>query len=219
MADPPAGTAVVTGATGGIGSAVVRRLGDHGFRVVAVARPSEGFDALCAQTSAVPAPLDLSGPIGLPAALAGLDRVDVLVHAAGIADVASIEDSPPDLWQRTMAINVMGPAELTRALLPGLRAAGGQGGAHRAGRLAAGGGGSARSAGDQHLSGRRRDRAAAHGAGGVRDRVRRLAEAAAPSLTLCAGIQFCAQNLVGCAHRCAAWRRAWDSNPRGAVNS
>jgi NADP-dependent 3-hydroxy acid dehydrogenase YdfG len=120
------GTAVVTGATGGIGAAVVRRLGEHGFRVVAVARPSEGLDVLCTETAAVPAPLDLSGPIELPAALAGLDRVDVLVHAAGIADVASIEDSPPDLWQRTMAVNVLGPAELTRALLPALRAAAGR---------------------------------------------------------------------------------------------
>jgi NAD(P)-dependent dehydrogenase (short-subunit alcohol dehydrogenase family) len=118
--------AVVTGATGGIGAAVVRRLVDDGYGVVAVARPSSRLDALCAGTSAVPAPLDLSGPVVLPAALAALERVDVLVHAAGIADVASIEDSPPDLWQRTFAVNVLGPAELTRALLPALRAAGGR---------------------------------------------------------------------------------------------
>jgi NAD(P)-dependent dehydrogenase (short-subunit alcohol dehydrogenase family) len=118
--------AVVTGATGGIGSALVQRLGDHGFRVIASARPSDALHELCAQTSAVAAPLDLSGPIELPAALAALDRLDVLVHAAGIADVASIEESPPELWQHTMAVNVMGPAELTRALLPGLRAAAGR---------------------------------------------------------------------------------------------
>lgn len=123
-----AGSAVVTGATGGIGSAVVRRLVDEGFRVLAVARPSETLDALCDGTaSVVPAPLDLSRPLTqLPEVLRGLDRVDVLVHAAGVSEVAAVADTPAELWQETMAVNVTGPATLTRALLPCLRAAGGR---------------------------------------------------------------------------------------------
>ena len=96
-------TVVVSGATGGIGSAMVRTFADRGDDVVAVARPAE-----------------------LPAALRDLDEVEVLVHAAGIADVASVTDTPHDLWQRTLAINVTGPAELTRTLLPALRAARGR---------------------------------------------------------------------------------------------
>jgi len=118
--------AVVTGATGGIGSALVRMLVGRGAHIFAMARPSEGLDALCAQTSAVAAPIDLRRPEELPTAVRDLGSVDVLIHAAGIADVASIADSPHDLWQRHLTVNVTGPAELTRALLPALRVAGGR---------------------------------------------------------------------------------------------
>jgi NAD(P)-dependent dehydrogenase (short-subunit alcohol dehydrogenase family) len=52
--------------------------------------------------------------------------VDALVHAAGIGDVASVEETSHELWHRIMTINVTGPAELTRALLPALRAARGR---------------------------------------------------------------------------------------------
>jgi NAD(P)-dependent dehydrogenase (short-subunit alcohol dehydrogenase family) len=120
-------SAVVTGATGGIGSALVRMLAARGDDVVAVARPSDALDELCARSpSVVPAPLDLSGPLELPAAVRDLDRVDALIHAAGISEVASVADTPHDLWLQTMAVNVTGPAELTRALLPALRSAGGR---------------------------------------------------------------------------------------------
>src|SRR5688572_12066289 len=120
-------TVVVTGATGGIGSAMVRHFAERGDDVVAVARPTESLDELCAAVpSAVAAPLDLERPGELPAVLRDLTEVELLVHAAGIADVASVTDTSHDLWQRTMAINVTGPAGLTRALLPALRAARGR---------------------------------------------------------------------------------------------
>ncbi|WP_448625896.1 SDR family oxidoreductase [Geodermatophilus sp. URMC 64] len=117
---------VVTGATGGIGAALVRCFVERGDAVVAVARPTSALDALCERTSATPAPLDLRAPTDLPPALRALDRVDALVHAAGIADVAAVEETPHELWQDMFAINVTGPAELTRALLPALRAARGR---------------------------------------------------------------------------------------------
>jgi NADP-dependent 3-hydroxy acid dehydrogenase YdfG len=119
--------ALVTGATGGIGSAVVRMLTARGVRVLAAARPSESLDELCAGVpEAVPAPLDLRRPAELPDVVRALDRLDVLVHAAGISEVVSVADTPPELWTETMAANVTGPAELTRALLPALRAARGR---------------------------------------------------------------------------------------------
>jgi len=118
--------AVVTGATGGIGSALVRMLVGRGAQVFAMARPSDGLDALCAQTSAAAAPIDLRRPEEVPAAVRDLGGVDVLIHAAGIADVVSVADSSHDLWQRHLTVNVTGPAELTRTLLPALRAAGGR---------------------------------------------------------------------------------------------
>jgi NADP-dependent 3-hydroxy acid dehydrogenase YdfG len=117
---------VVTGATGGIGSAMVALFVDRGADVYAMARPSAALDALCGTTSAVAAPIDLMRPSELPAAVRDLGRIDVLVHAAGVSEVATVADTSADLWQQTMATNVTGPAELTRALLPALRAARGR---------------------------------------------------------------------------------------------
>jgi NADP-dependent 3-hydroxy acid dehydrogenase YdfG len=117
---------VITGATGGIGSALVRLFTERGGDVVAVARPSAALEALCQETKAVAAPLDLRRPTSLPSALADLPLVDGLIHAAGVGEVVSVENTSHELWQETMAVNVTGPAELTRALLPALRAARGR---------------------------------------------------------------------------------------------
>jgi NADP-dependent 3-hydroxy acid dehydrogenase YdfG len=117
---------VVTGATGGIGSAVARLFRARGDDVVADARPSSALDALCRETGATAAPLVLLAPETLPAELAGLARLDALVHAAGISEVAAVAETSFELWQRTLTSNVAGPAELTRALLPALRAARGR---------------------------------------------------------------------------------------------
>jgi NAD(P)-dependent dehydrogenase (short-subunit alcohol dehydrogenase family) len=117
---------VVTGATGGIGSAVVRLFRERGDDVVAVARPSSSLEELCRETGATGAPLDLLAPEPLPAGLTALTRVDALIHAAGISEVAAVAETSFDLWQRTLTSNVSGPAALTRALLPALRAARGR---------------------------------------------------------------------------------------------
>jgi NADP-dependent 3-hydroxy acid dehydrogenase YdfG len=123
---PGMASVVITGATGGIGSALVRLFSERGDDVLAVARPSATLEALCEETKAVAAPLDLQRPTSLPTDLADLTLVDGLIHAAGISEVLSVEDSSHELWQDTMAVNVTGPAELTRALLPALRAAQGR---------------------------------------------------------------------------------------------
>jgi NAD(P)-dependent dehydrogenase (short-subunit alcohol dehydrogenase family) len=62
----------------------------------------------------------------LPEPLAALERLDALVHCAGVSEVASVEETPRALWDETFAVNVSGPATLTRALLPALRAGGGR---------------------------------------------------------------------------------------------
>jgi NADP-dependent 3-hydroxy acid dehydrogenase YdfG len=115
-------TAVVAGATGGIGEAVVAALAAAGFRVLALGRDAGKLAALEAEGVAV----DLAGLDALPEPLAGLERVDALVHCAGLSEVASVEETPRGLWDETFAVNVSGPAALTRALLPALRAARGR---------------------------------------------------------------------------------------------
>jgi len=57
------------------------------------------------------------------AAVARIPRLDVLVHSAGIAEVGPLAATGVDVWRRTMELNVTAVAELTRLLLPALRAA------------------------------------------------------------------------------------------------
>lgn len=120
-------TLLVTGATGGIGAALVRAGADRGYNVLAGGRDAAKLDALCADVpGAVPLLLDLRDPSRMPAQLFELDRLDALVHNAGIAEVASVEDAPYELWQETLTVNVIAAAELTRVLLPALRRAAGR---------------------------------------------------------------------------------------------
>ena len=115
-------TAVVTGATGGMGVEIIKDLAqDH--RVYALGRR---VGELPEAENIVPVAIDLLSLLdgaALPAELASLERVDVLVHAAARADKRSVESARPEDWRAQMDLNVHVPAELTRLLLPALRAA------------------------------------------------------------------------------------------------
>lgn len=116
--------AVVTGATGGIGAAVVARLSAAGYRVLALGRNKERLNELVQQHPGVtPIQADLAEPTVLSTVLPKVDRLDALIHCAGIADVARVEEMTPQLWKQTLDVNVVASAELTRVLLPALRAA------------------------------------------------------------------------------------------------
>ncbi|QRP61607.1 SDR family oxidoreductase [Corynebacterium minutissimum] len=115
-------TAVVTGATGGMGVEIIKDLArDH--RVYALGRRA---GELPEAENIVPVSVDLLSLLdgsALPDELASLERVDVLVHAAARADKRSVESARPEDWRAQMDLNVHVPAELTRLLLPALRAA------------------------------------------------------------------------------------------------
>ncbi len=69
---------------------------------------------------------DLSEPARLSWALGHQsppDRLDSLVHSAGVVDLAGVGELTPRIWQATLAANLVAPAELTRLLLPQVRAA------------------------------------------------------------------------------------------------
>ena len=114
-------TMLITGATGGIGAAIVRAAAARDYRVFATGRDAAALHALPAE----PLPLDLRTPGDLAGALPHLDRLDALVHCAGIADVASVEETPHEQWTDTLTVNVVAAAEITRILLPALREAAG----------------------------------------------------------------------------------------------
>ncbi|QRP98221.1 SDR family oxidoreductase [Corynebacterium sp. FDAARGOS 1242] len=115
-------TAVVTGATGGMGVEIIKDLAqDH--RVYALGRRA---GELPEAENIVPVAIDLLSLLdgaALPDELASLERVDVLVHAAARADKHLVESARPSDWRAQMDLNVHVPAELTRLLLPALRAA------------------------------------------------------------------------------------------------
>ncbi|MFG3442465.1 SDR family NAD(P)-dependent oxidoreductase [Nonomuraea sp. NPDC047897] len=119
-------TAVVTGASSGIGEATARRLAAEGYDVVAGARRRDRLDALAAEVPSIrPVTLDVTSQESVDALAASLDRCDVLVNNAGGAlGAESVADGRPEDWQRMYDTNVLGTLRMTRALLPRLVASG-----------------------------------------------------------------------------------------------
>jgi NAD(P)-dependent dehydrogenase (short-subunit alcohol dehydrogenase family) len=122
-------TVVVTGASKGIGAAVVRRLAGDGFRVVAGVRRSEDAAVLRDELgeSVLPALLDVTDPAAVAGAaeLIGAEVGDHglagLVNNAGIAVAAPLEFLPAAELRRQLEVNVVGQHAVTQALLPLLR--------------------------------------------------------------------------------------------------
>jgi NADP-dependent 3-hydroxy acid dehydrogenase YdfG len=111
---------LITGASGGIGSALARALaGTH--ELILAGRGSERLAALCAEVGGRPLALDLTRPETFAAALAGLGRVSNIVHNAGVVELGAVAEQGHAVWTHTLAVNTVAPAELTRLLLPGVR--------------------------------------------------------------------------------------------------
>ncbi len=123
-------THLVTGAGAGIGAATARVLAERGDRLVLLARSESRAAQLREQyAGARTVVADLADPLGLSSALAGQglpDRLDSLVHVAGFVELGPVGEMSAEAWRRTMDVNLLAPAELTRLLLPALRAARGQ---------------------------------------------------------------------------------------------
>lgn len=121
--------AVVTGASSGIGAASARLLASHGFRVVCAARRAERVEALAAEVDGVAVACDVTDDADVARLVeAAGPRVHVLVNNAGGAlGLEPVEHADVELWQRMYATNVLGTLRVTKALLPALEAADGQG--------------------------------------------------------------------------------------------
>lgn len=134
MAEPRA--VVITGASRGLGFASAVRLYREGWRVVAAMRtPDRGMPLLRAATGAgvdddrlIGVQLDLLDAASVSAAAKAIEEAVgapyALVHNAGISAAGMVEETDMALWQNMFATSVTGPVELTKALLPSMRAAG-----------------------------------------------------------------------------------------------
>ncbi|GAA1014683.1 short chain dehydrogenase [Acrocarpospora pleiomorpha] len=112
-------TALVTGASRGLGAAIARALAPD-YDLVLGGRGGADLALMCAELDARPLSVDLTALS--PFDVAGVGRVDLLVHSAGMVKLGSVEDTPAEVWRATYELNVIAVAELTRLLLPELRA-------------------------------------------------------------------------------------------------
>jgi 2-hydroxycyclohexanecarboxyl-CoA dehydrogenase len=126
--------AVVTGAAGGIGRAICRRLAEEGTRVVAAdinEAELEKFASECRSRGEEILPLafdivrmeDVRRAID--SAVAKTGKIDILVNNAGWDVARSFLDSDPELWDKVISINLRGPLNLHKAVLPHMIAGGG----------------------------------------------------------------------------------------------
>lgn len=122
-ADRP--TAVVTGASSGIGAATARALAKSGFRVVLGARRLDRCVEIAAEIDGQALPLDVTDPESVTAFAAAVPEARLLVNNAGGAKgMSPVADADEDDWRWMFETNVMGTLRVTKALLPTLIASG-----------------------------------------------------------------------------------------------
>ncbi|MCP5141022.1 MAG: SDR family oxidoreductase [Gammaproteobacteria bacterium] len=124
---------LLTGAAGGIGREVAIRLAEHGARLALVDRNADALNALAAdivaaggKAHALPADLlDADARAALPArAEAALGQIDVLLNLAGLLSFTPFEDEDPARMEMLLKLNLLTPMDLTRLLLPAMKARG-----------------------------------------------------------------------------------------------
>ena len=116
---------MITGAARGLGAALAEALAPTHTLFLA-GRPSPQLDAVAERFGATTWPLDLADPDSIAAVVEPIVELDVLIHNAGVAYPGRVAETSVDEWRATMSVNLIGAVALTLALLPALRAAGGQ---------------------------------------------------------------------------------------------
>jgi NADP-dependent 3-hydroxy acid dehydrogenase YdfG len=114
-------SAVITGASSGIGAAAARALAADGFRTVLGARRLDRLEELAAEIGGEAIMLDVVDPASVESFAASVDVCDVLVNNAGGAlGLDPLAEADEEKWLRMYESNVMGSMRMTRALLPKL---------------------------------------------------------------------------------------------------
>jgi NADP-dependent 3-hydroxy acid dehydrogenase YdfG len=125
MAEAQSRTALVTGASSGIGAATVRALAAAGFATVAAARRVERCQELAAEVGGRALALDVTEPGSVEALAAELPEVSVIIHSAGGAlGQEPIAEADLEHYRTMYESNVLGVIRVTKTLLPALERTG-----------------------------------------------------------------------------------------------
>ena len=111
-------TVLLTGATGGLGHAIARRLAAAGARIVLSGRRGDVLAALASEIGAEVAPADLSDPGAVRALAAAHIHADILVANAGVPASGRLQTYNDDQIERALLVNLHAPIILTHALSP-----------------------------------------------------------------------------------------------------
>lgn len=112
-------TALVTGASAGMGEAIVERLCQEGIKVHAVARRADRLAALAARTGCIPHAIDVSD-IDALTRLCSEISVDILVNNAGVSHPGSILNADEEAVETQVDVNLRAVLHLCRLLVPGM---------------------------------------------------------------------------------------------------
>jgi NAD(P)-dependent dehydrogenase (short-subunit alcohol dehydrogenase family) len=118
----PTRTALVTGASSGIGEAVAKLLAARGWQVFGTSRDPDSVKEKIEGVTYLA--LDLTDDESIVACAAAAGDVDVLVNNAGESQSGPFEELPMEAVQRLFQLNVFGAVRLTQLLLPGMRSRG-----------------------------------------------------------------------------------------------
>ena len=116
-------TALVTGATGGIGLQIARQFAELGWTVLVGARDQARGEKVADEFGGRPLSLDVTDASAVARAAATVSDLDVLVNNAGVSlDIGTpVTEADLDVFRRTYETNVFGVIAVTNAFLPALR--------------------------------------------------------------------------------------------------
>jgi 3-oxoacyl-[acyl-carrier protein] reductase len=119
--------AIVTGASGGVGRSIVKRLGSEGCKVVLMGRSRDRLAKAAAEAGDKKNTLTIMADItkeaevlsAIEQTISSFDRIDILVNNAGaINDPLCFHDTGEDQWRELIDTNMMGTFHMTKASLP-----------------------------------------------------------------------------------------------------
>lgn len=108
------GAYLVTGASGGIGGATVRRLRQAGCTVYASGRDEAKISALCDETGAVALPFDLRDEESIKKAVSGIDWYGVVNCGGDGGEIATPQDTDISVFDRVISVNARGTLLVTK---------------------------------------------------------------------------------------------------------